>query len=203
MRHRTSNRFLLLLVTEQRGLRNAPATKGLNQTTPMQEANTQLTLTFSSLADTTIFGKILGEKAQEGDVILLYGDLGAGKTTLAQSIARGLAVPEDQYVTSPSFALMHEYFGRLPLYHIDCYRLSGENEIVDAGLLDYIVNKDGLCIIEWPERLGTLIPKNNLTVQLFAKNDEQREVTLMAYGQTWARRLQELREDVFFVARLK
>src|SRR5210317_1033098 len=80
-----------------------------------------------SLADTRTLGMVLADISEPGDVILLSGDLGAGKTTLAQFIAEGLQVPAEYYVTSPSFALMHEYPGRIPLYHIDCYRLEGED----------------------------------------------------------------------------
>ena len=75
----------------------------------------------------------------------------AGKTTLTQSIAQGLEVPEDQYVSSPSFALLHEYPGRIPLFHLDCYRLAGEEDVEGAGLADYI-GGPGLTVIEWPDR---------------------------------------------------
>ena len=81
-------------------------------------------------------------------------DLGAGKTTLTQFIAAGLEVPPDCYVISPSFSLMLEYPGRIPLYHLDCYRLTGEDDVEGSGLMDYIV-ADGLAVVEWPDRLGT------------------------------------------------
>ena len=85
------------------------------------------------LAATEALGLFIGRRAAAGDVLTLEGDLGCGKTTLTQAIGRGLEVPADQYITSPTFALLHEYGGRLPLYHMDLYRLAGEEEIEELG----------------------------------------------------------------------
>ena len=97
-----------------------------------------------SLEEHCCLGRLLGELALPGDVICLDGDLGAGKTTLTQAIARGLDVPNTCYVTSPSFAIFHEYPGRIPLYHMDFYRLQDSLEIVELGFEEYFYLLQGL-----------------------------------------------------------
>jgi tRNA threonylcarbamoyladenosine biosynthesis protein TsaE len=149
-------------------------------------------LTFASLAGTNAFARKLGGLLRPGDVLLLFGGLGAGKTTLTQAIAQGLAVPDDYYVSSPSFALLHEYPGRLPLYHMDCYRLTGEDDVEGAGLLDYLESCDGVCVIEWPERLGTLMPDDHLAITLTPGQGEERQLELVARGRAWQERWQEI-----------
>lgn len=143
---------------------------------------------------TLTLGQQLGRIAQKGDVILLHGDLGVGKTTLTQAIAQGLEVPEDQYVSSPSFALLHEYIGRLPLFHIDCYRLAGEEDVEGAGLADYICGSDltGLTVVEWPDRLGSLQPKNCLDLMLKAINETRRTCLFAPHGDAWQSRIAAL-----------
>ncbi len=159
----------------------------------MNDANvTACTLDIFSLADTKKTGLQIGRLLVPGDVLLLTGDLGAGKTTLTQSIARGLDVPEDYYITSPSFALMHEYPGRCPLYHFDCYRLRGEDDIEGAGLSEYLTTTTGVCVIEWATRLGSLTPDNALTIQLVLLEDERRRMMFQSRDSSWLRRLESL-----------
>ncbi|NOQ47528.1 MAG: tRNA (adenosine(37)-N6)-threonylcarbamoyltransferase complex ATPase subunit type 1 TsaE [Desulfobulbaceae bacterium] len=156
-----------------------------------------------SLNETETLGIFLGKTAEEGDVILLKGDLGAGKTTLTQAIARGLDVPEEWYVTSPSFALMHEYSGRISLYHIDCYRLAGEDDVEGAGLTDYLHTK-GICVIEWPDRLGSFVPKERLEITMAIDESERRKVSFSAHGASWVERLKQLMQITnFFVSQGK
>jgi len=100
--------------------------------------------------ETREFAAQLARKLQVGDVVLLFGDLGAGKTTFVQGLARGLGVPEECYVQSPTFALINEYPGSVPLFHVDLYRLEPE-DVYDLGLEELL--ERGILVIEWSERL--------------------------------------------------
>ncbi|MDU9050517.1 MAG: tRNA (adenosine(37)-N6)-threonylcarbamoyltransferase complex ATPase subunit type 1 TsaE [Candidatus Electrothrix sp. Rat3] len=157
----------------------------------MSPATSSVQHTLQDITATATLGRQLGQIAQKGDIILLHGDLGVGKTTLTQFIAQGLEVPKDQYVSSPSFALMHEYLGRLPLFHMDCYRLSGEEDIEGAGLAEYI-GGPGLTLIEWPDRLGSLQPQERLDLTLKAVNETTRICLLQPHGDSWASRIATL-----------
>ena len=141
----------------------------------------QHTIKPASLAETLKFGRLLGREARPGDVFTLTGDLGAGKTTLTQAIGQGLEVPESCYITSPTFSLLHEYPGRFPLYHMDLYRLAGEEEVEELGFEDYIYG-EGLTVIEWPDRLGSLMPEDRLDIELSIVSETARKVILTAYG---------------------
>ncbi len=99
---------------------------------------------------TRALARDLAQRLERGDVVLLEGDLGAGKTTFIQGLAQGLGVPEDVYVSSPTFALITEYPGRMILYHVDLYRLEPE-EVLDLGLEELLAQ--GILAIEWAERL--------------------------------------------------
>jgi tRNA threonylcarbamoyladenosine biosynthesis protein TsaE len=126
-----------------------------------------------SLQATTQFGKFLGEQADPGDVICLDGDLGAGKTTLTQAIAQGLGVPGEFYVTSPTFAIFHEYPGRIPLYHMDFYRLTSGSDVIDLGLDEYFYGK-GVTVIEWSKKAVDVLPENCLSIELLRDQEESR-----------------------------
>ena len=108
--------------------------------------------------ETEEFGLSLAEKLEAGDVLALIGDLGTGKTTLTKSIAKGLGI--GKMITSPTFTIVSEYFsGRLPLFHFDVYRLSGEDEAFEAGLEEYF-DRGGICVIEWADIIEGLLPEN-------------------------------------------
>ena len=154
-----------------------------------------LRLQVKTIQETAMVGQWLGKHAQKGDVILFSGDLGAGKTTLTQSIAKGLEVSSDQYVTSPSFALMHEYSGRIPLYHMDFYRLSGEDDIEGAGLLEYI-GRTGLAVIEWADRLGSLCPDDRLEIDIAVTGETERLFTFIPRGVTWTKKIEQMMTDL-------
>ena len=141
-------------------------------------------LDLASLDDTRAFGEHLGALAAPGDIITLAGSLGAGKTTLTQAIGKGLEVPDPFYITSPSFGLLHEYPGRIPLYHMDLYRLSSEEEIEELGFEDYLYG-NGLSVIEWPERLGTLLPGDRLEIELTFAGETARTAVLAPFGEKW------------------
>ncbi len=150
-----------------------------------------LVLYLSDLAATARLGQLLGEMLQPGDVILLDGPLGAGKTTLTQSIAQGDGISSDCYVTSPTYSLAHEYPGRLPIYHLDLYRLNTEEEIEELGFLEYIYGH-GATIIEWPERLGRLQPAAALLLELDFTGESSRSASLTSLGKQWLVRLAKL-----------
>lgn len=134
---------------------------------------------------------VLAGVLQKGDVVLLYGPLGAGKTTLTQALARALGVGDDQYVASPSFALMHEYQGRLPIAHMDLYRLADEEDVEAAGLLDCF-GQEAISIVEWPERLGQLTPSDRLDISLEPIESAVRQIRLTPHGADWQARFVQL-----------
>ena len=113
--------------------------------------------------ETIQLGRLLGKQLQAGDILALIGELGSGKTCLTRGICQGLDVSDE--VTSPTFVLINEYHGRLPVYHFDFYRLNSEEEIWDLGIEDYL-NRDGVCIIEWAERGLSLLPADHLDIYL-------------------------------------
>jgi len=153
-----------------------------------------LSMHLKSLTETVRLGKMLGELAQSGEVICLDGDLGAGKTTLAQAIAVGLQVPSTYYVTSPSFAIFHEYPGRIPLYHMDFYRLNDSSEIVDLGLDEYFYLK-GLTVIEWSERGQDLLPEDHLHIRLENAGENKRTVRCI-FTKVWGDRIAKIKQDL-------
>jgi tRNA threonylcarbamoyladenosine biosynthesis protein TsaE len=120
-------------------------------------------------------GAALAAIARPGDLLCLFGDLGAGKTVLAKGFAAGLGVTDT--VTSPSFVLMAEYGGRLPLFHIDLYRLADGAAAISGGLLDER-QTDGVTLIEWAHRLGAALPASRLDVRIDGAGDDPRTVRL-------------------------
>ncbi len=150
-----------------------------------------LNLNSQSPEQTRLLGSYLGELAQKADVFLLVGELGAGKTCLVQGIAHGLAVKE--YAFSPSFVILREYHGRLPLYHIDFYRLDDIDEIADLGLEEYFYG-DGVCVVEWAEKGLQITPRDNLliTLRYIPASETKRSICLKPQGE----RYQELTEQL-------
>lgn len=128
--------------------------------------------------ETRSIGEALGRLLGPGDVVCLEGPLGAGKTTFAQGVARGLGVEE--VVNSPTFTLVQEYAGRLPVFHLDVYRLSGPEEAVDLAIPEMIA-AGGVLLIEWPERIAPLLPEDRLEIRLVPEG-EARRLTAVAYG---------------------
>ena len=139
----------------------------------------------------------LGRLLSPGDILLFMGELGAGKTTFIRWLARGLEVPPQESVTSPSFALVHEYQGRCPLIHMDLYRLHGEEDILATGLDEYLDDRESVCVVEWSERLGSLQPDQWLQIRLSrCKPDPEhgRDILFQARGECWRSRLDYLKE---------
>ena len=114
--------------------------------------------------ETQAFGAALAQRLTVGDVLCFYGDLGAGKTTCIQGICRGLGVT--QAITSPTFTLINEYRGNWPVYHFDFYRIADETEAVELGLSEYFYD-DGVCLLEWPERIQSLLPTRRWEIRMF------------------------------------
>lgn len=117
----------------------------------------------NNIEETQNFGIKLGKALKKGDILCLNGDLGAGKTTFTKSIGLGLGVSE--YITSPTFALINQYSGRLPVYHFDVYRLENIEEINDLGFDEYFYG-DGVCIIEWADKIEKMIPKERIVIDI-------------------------------------
>ncbi len=135
---------------------------------------------------TAALGIAFGRVAQAGDVLCLWGDLGAGKTHLAKAIGAGLGVSET--ITSPSFILMAEYEGRLPLFHLDLYRLADATDVLAGGLVDDRQTA-GVTLIEWPDRMRAALPVARLDVLIEGTGDEPRTITLRAGDPTYRRYL--------------
>jgi tRNA threonylcarbamoyladenosine biosynthesis protein TsaE len=137
-----------------------------------------LVLHSRSPAGTKRIGARIAKLLQPGDVLLLLGDLGSGKTTLTQGIGAGLKVTGQ--VKSPTFVLMNEYRGRLTVYHADLYRLNDPTEVVDLALDD--VAADGVLIVEWPDRAPGELPPEHLLVHIEEESASARRITLTAHG---------------------
>jgi tRNA threonylcarbamoyladenosine biosynthesis protein TsaE len=153
----------------------------------------------SGVEQTIRLGVRLGELLQAGDCLCLSGELGTGKTALAQGVGRGWGA--GQRITSPTFTLVNEYprlrDGRV-LYHIDCYRLEGEADVMSAGLGD-ILSDGATAMIEWPERIAPLLPSDRLWIEMRHINDTRRGLRLKAEGQRAAELLKQFRQSAFGV----
>ncbi len=135
----------------------------------------------------------IGKLAESGDIFLLIGDLGAGKTCLTQGIAYGLDIQE--YTLSPSFVIMRELHGRLPLYHMDFYRLDNIAEISDLGLDDYLFGK-GVCAIEWANKGLTVLPEDHLLIKIDYLSDNERSFSLEPKGKRYVRLIRQMRDSI-------
>ena len=141
--------------------------------------------------ETRAAGERLGQVLEAGDVVLLYGELGAGKTAFTQGLARGLDVPAGRRVASPTFALVSEHQGRVMLHHIDLYRLETVRDMEEIGMRDYL-DGAGVAVVEWAERLGTLIPDGRIEVRLEILGETERRVQIAAVGKKAEARLARL-----------
>ena len=122
----------------------------------------------------------LGKKARPGDVLALVGDLGVGKTCFVQGLARGLGVTQGR-VASPTFNIVIEHAGRVPLYHIDLYRIADRGELTELGLETYLYGP-GLCAVEWMDRFPDLAPPERVEVGLSIEGARKRRLTVHGYG---------------------
>lgn len=152
------------------------AQKGALSMTPKES----LTFFSDSPESTFRLGALLGREAIAGDVIALTGTLGAGKTRLVQGLAQGLEV-SDSYVSSPTFILVHAHEGRLPLYHIDLYRLETGAEIDSIGLDEYLEG-EGVAAVEWADKGLAMLPSDRLTIEVRYFQESEREIILAGEG---------------------
>jgi tRNA threonylcarbamoyladenosine biosynthesis protein TsaE len=155
-------------------------------TVPASRLPSPLALITGSAAETRSLASALGSVAEPGDRLALLGELGAGKTQFAKGFAAGLGVAE--VVNSPSFTLMAEYAGRLPLFHQDLYRLAGTEEALAGGLLDER-QADGVTLTEWAERLDERLDPERLEVHITILGDESRRIELAGGTPRYARYL--------------
>ncbi len=162
---------------------------------PNQSVNRteSLKLISHSSEQTQKFGIGIGELALPGDIFLLVGGLGAGKTCLTQGIAWGLGIKE--YALSPSFVIVRELHGRLPLYHIDLYRLDHIEEIADLGLDDYLYGS-GVCVVEWAEKGLSVLPIEHLMIQISYLSDTERSFQLKPSGKRYRKMAAQLRDPL-------
>jgi len=148
----------------------------------------------ASTEQTEEVGRVLGAMLEPGDLICLFGDLGAGKTHLSFGIAQGLQVL-DEYITSPTFTFVNEYQGRIPFYHIDLYRLKDPSELEGIGFEEYI-DSDGATVIEWAERAEGDLPEDKLNVYLSDVSENSRELGFFAEGERYGKLLADLKKRI-------
>ncbi|MBQ6780392.1 MAG: tRNA (adenosine(37)-N6)-threonylcarbamoyltransferase complex ATPase subunit type 1 TsaE [Treponema sp.] len=136
---------------------------------------TPLTYITRTEEETIALGKKIGSKLQKGDIIALQGTLGAGKTTITKGIAVSLGIEDT--ITSPTFCLISEYEGKMPLYHMDVYRLEGTEDFINLGVDDMLYGR-GVCLIEWSEKIMDELPKKTIILRLVPNEDGSRTITI-------------------------
>jgi tRNA threonylcarbamoyladenosine biosynthesis protein TsaE len=148
----------------------------------------------SSPEKTREIGEALGKLLAPGDVVGLIGHLGAGKTVFAQGVAKGIGAKGR--VTSPTFTLIHEHYGRIPLYHVDVYRLTTPADVETIGIEDYLYG-DGAVLLEWADQVLSILPDERLDVMIKRPENEEddnvREISIRPYGERYQHMLEELK----------
>ena len=145
-------------------------------------------ISLNNLEETEKFGIFLGENLKPGDVVCLNGDLGAGKTTMTKSIAKGLGIGD--YVTSPTFTIVNEHYGKTDLYHIDTYRLDDKIDVDYLGFDEYFYS-DGVTIVEWAEKIRDALPEEYMEINI-KSHDDKRDLDINYLGN----RFDELKEKL-------
>jgi len=132
-------------------------------------------ITTQNANETIALGEALGKRLKPGDTIALVGDLGSGKTTFTKGIARGLRVRDVRYVNSPTFVIIKEYQGKIPLNHIDVYRLEGKGSLETIPFDDYFYG-NGVTVVEWADKIRTLLPRRHIRVEFRTKDEHSRSI---------------------------
>ena len=144
----------------------------------------------------------VGKQMEPGDVLALWGELGSGKTLFTRGIAWGMGVPRQMPITSPTFTLINEYEGRLRLYHLDLYRLTTPDELETLPWREVLFG-NGVTVIEWPDRMGGLLPPERWDIRLEFLDDERRIITLSAVGESRRARIDLLAQELIEIARIE
>ncbi len=154
----------------------------------------EATLIMNNPALTRAFGERLGRLLKAGDVVALFGDLGAGKTTLTQGIAAGLEI--DDEVDSPTYLLVQEHRGRLTLFHADLYRIEDSSSLTEMGFEEYF-EREGVTVIEWAERATDILPEERLEIHLryTPEAEDTREITLKGWGTRFSQLLESVKVE--------
>lgn len=130
----------------------------------------------ASEEETIAFGRRFAQNLKKGDIVALQGELGTGKTHLVKGIAQGFGIDEAR-VQSPTFALINEYPGDFPLYHFDFYRMESVDEALEIGAEEYFYG-DGVCVIEWPERIASILPPETIWIELTSTGKKTRQFNI-------------------------
>lgn len=144
----------------------------------------------NNLRDTKKLGKIIAKCIEKGTVICLDGDLGVGKTSLTQFIAKEFGVKE--YIVSPTFTIIKEYNGKFPFYHMDVYRIESEDDMYDLGYDEYIYS-EGVTIIEWSHLIEGILPEERVNIEIIRIDDDKREIYIEGKGVVYERLVKELK----------
>ena len=151
----------------------------------------KVTLTSPNESCTLKLGARIGAQVEAGDILALWGELGSGKTLFARGVARGMRVPSQVPITSPTFTIINEYEGHLRLYHLDLYRLTTVDELETLPWREVIFGA-GVAVIEWPDRMGELLPEKRWDIRFEFLDDDRRLITLTAHGEREHARLASL-----------
>lgn len=135
----------------------------------------------SDREETITLGRSLGALLRAGDVVALEGPLGSGKTTFAKGLALGLGIPGENAVKSPTFVFLHIYRGRVPIYHLDFFRLENPAEVETLGWDDLLAG-DGVVVVEWPEKIGSYLPSDSLRVRFRPAGETERRISVEPGG---------------------
>ena len=141
--------------------------------------------------ETKGLGKTIGSQLVPGDVVALIGELGTGKTCFTQGLAIGLGVDRNVPVVSPSFTIINEYPGSIPLYHFDFYRIDNIPQVFDLGYEEYFFG-EGVTVIEWGEKVDSVLPEKHIKVQLSFQNDDVREIKISGLGKRISHMMRDL-----------
>jgi tRNA threonylcarbamoyladenosine biosynthesis protein TsaE len=159
----------------------------------MRSKKKVLTFQSDSSQMTMNLGRAFAAYFQAGDIVCLFGDLGSGKTTFVKGVAKGLKVPHKK-VHSPSFTLMNVYPGKLPVYHIDLYRLEDPQHILGLGYEEFVYG-EGIALVEWPERFGPFMPSEYIKIEFQHIDQDHRRIQVSTVGKRYQEFFYHIQKD--------